>query len=766
MTVVTVDIDALAEVLNHTDAMTALDVALGIAAAGVPVLAVAPRSKAPLLTKEHVPGCAHCAAAGLQPAADHSATTDPDTITRWYTTHPDAGVGLKPSGLLVCGDGDFPDAAALKAARKAVGYGQPDGVPEPCEAHTPGGQYRRRFIHTLPDGVTPPGGGSTAHGVSWYGAKGYVVVKGTHPSTGATYSPFHGEITPLPDSVVTALRGRQGNTDGNGKGLPAATPQRVGVFAALHTGCERMNVLHIIHERVAGAAVGTRHNAAADQLFHGCRAAVAGYVPAQMVFDTVKHALRTAGWDDDRLTNELPALQAWAVGQVEGLTPQQARAAFDQHRADTIAVDYPDAYLDWNEQHAGRDLYGAELERIQQWTQQRDASTDANNDAAPNTLLFKAIPDPFVIPRVEWLARGLWARYTHGELAGPEKSLKTYVSMALDVAVSAGLPVLGQWEVPQPERVLVFVGEGGEGVFLRRLARICDAYGITPRSIRDRLRYTVQVAEFGSVRFMQSLAQQLTEFQPALVHVDPYYAFAPSTTDNRQVTEVGRALGVVGELVQAHGGSLLINNHYNQTGTGSGLRRITGAGHAEWVDSWLLLEHREAPDVDRGRFRLKLQVGSRQWGGGVFDVDYDIGRYDTELDEHDGGITWKVRRHVDSTDTTDTERRKVDDAKLAVLRAWRGRRGPNRQEPLTKSDWLTLVTGHSATHKRAAFAELVDSGAVELVQEQRQNSRGALRPVELYRLAGESAPGALTWSRKAPDELVSQTTSDGGDRLW
>ena len=65
--------------------MSMLDHALGYARAGVPVLALKPRSK--------------------EPATKHGkddATTDPGTITRWWRRNPHCNVGLRPPpGMLV-----------------------------------------------------------------------------------------------------------------------------------------------------------------------------------------------------------------------------------------------------------------------------------------------------------------------------------------------------------------------------------------------------------------------------------------------------------------------------------------------------------------------------------------------------------------------------------------------------------------------------------------------------------------------------------------
>ena len=57
-----------------------------------------------------------------------------------------------------------------------------------------------------------------------------------------------------------------------------------------------------------------------------------------------------------------------------------------------------------------------------------------------------------------------------------------------------------------------------------------------------------------------------------------------------------------------------------------------------------LLAHREDPDVDAGLFRLKLDIGSRQWGGTTWDLDLDIGRFDEDTGQHDGEISWDISR--------------------------------------------------------------------------------------------------------------------------
>jgi len=322
MTAPGLDLDALADVLRRTDQLEPVDVALGIGGAGVEVLPTAPGGKDPLLTKLHIDGkdrdgnqvsepCDSCRAAGLRPAADHGATRDPDVIRRLWSSHDDTGVGMKNHPQLVRGDGDHADADALKKYRRES---RSPGEGWPYEAPTPGGQYRRRYMHSVADGADLAGGGTTALGVSWYQSSGYVIVKGAHPN-GKPYPPFKGDvITPLPATVRAALEAKP-RTD-TGPGERAASSAAVRDF---HTANVSMGRPHLLRERVRRverAPDGERHRTAATELCGAYSDAVAGFYPSATATLQIRNALKVAGWDDTRLGAEFDQLEAWAVAQV------------------------------------------------------------------------------------------------------------------------------------------------------------------------------------------------------------------------------------------------------------------------------------------------------------------------------------------------------------------------------------------------------------------------------------------------------------------
>lgn len=303
-----------------------------------------------------------------------------------------------------------------------------------------------------------------------------------------------------------------------------------------------------------------------------------------------------------------------------------------------------------------------------------------------------------------WDAVGLLVRPTYGVDTGELKTLKSYFATARAIGLAAGVPILGHWAVPERRRVLVYVAEGGRIPFTRRLIRLCESYGIEPAELDGWLEPIFDAGPLDSVAFQDTLRAHLGDYGPALVHLDPLYPFQPMTVDSNRINQVGSMLADVQRICAEHEATFWITAHMNQSGAGFDLKRIAGAGVGEWGDSWCLLKHREPADVAAGRFRLTLEVGSRQWGGGSFDVDFDIGRFDSDNGTHDGPITYTVT----TAGSADDERPDIDEAKRlrarkAVFDVMRKAR-----RPLTKTEIRDRATGASKSHIVAEINTLID----------------------------------------------------------
>jgi hypothetical protein len=306
-----------------------------------------------------------------------------------------------------------------------------------------------------------------------------------------------------------------------------------------------------------------------------------------------------------------------------------------------------------------------------------------------------------------WRMRGVLADPTYGQVAGEKKTLKSYLGTFLDLSVATGVALFGHFKVEDPAPVVVYVGEGGRIPYTRRLQRIAAAMGV---DLADVPMFTsFETAPIGGPTFTTTLLTHLEQYGPGLVHIDPLYAFHPADRDARNLFESGAMLAALSAPCVDAGACLLLNNHWNKTGSGRGLDRITQSGSAEWCDTWVLLSHREPPDVEHGRFRLVLEIGSRQWGGTEWDLDLDIGRFDPDLAEFDGEITWDLRRHDGSGDSDETR----------VLEIVGNEPGQHTREQLAKR------AGGNVVRLRQVVDSLDSRGLIraELVTRNRSNGR-------------------------------------------
>jgi RecA-family ATPase len=330
-----------------------------------------------------------------------------------------------------------------------------------------------------------------------------------------------------------------------------------------------------------------------------------------------------------------------------------------------------------------------------------------------------AEPDDF-----RWDAKGLIVAETFGMLAGEWKTLKTHIAQVIDTALASGVSVFGRFDVPEPCPVIAYVGEGGRKPYRRRLERIAATMGVNLADIP--LFPSFDVAPIDSPRFRNTLARDLAEIRPGHVDIDPYYAFQ-GASDARNVHDEGAALAALSAPITDAGASMKLVNHYNQTGTGRGLHRITMAGGGEWSDSWWLVSHRETPDVKNGRFRLLLEVGSRQWGGSTWDLDLNVGRFDIDAGDFTGDITWDIAAHFDTPAEADTE-----DAVIQILL--------DGEWQHTKTQLVGLVGGNVA-EARAAVNRLERQGRIRhALVGQPEGEGGHRRMVRRDRYAMTSEP--------------------------
>lgn len=407
----------------------------------------------------------------------------------------------------------------------------------------------------------------------------------------------------------------------------------------------------------------------------------------------------------------------------------------------TTLDDPPDWTDDHEPEEPGDDLlerWAAEHEAILQ--AQKGAAKPALDDPSDKPLEERAgdlfhrwtMPDLLAADRTfKWTIRGMLVRPTYGMVGGEQKTLKSYVSTFIDLACCTGVDLFDHFTIDDPGPVVSYIGEGGRIPFTRRLERIAAAMGITLADAD--FHPTFDVAPVSSLIFEESLRRDLDELDPALVHIDPWYAYHGAQSEGKNLYAEGSLLSGLSQPCIDAGASLLVNHHFNQTGVSKGISRLTMAGAQEWVDSWILLAHRQDADVTNGRFYLELNIGSRQWGGSVWELDLDVGRFDPDTAEYDGAITWDLRRSGSGQSSK-------HDGKVRILAAILEHPGELGKEDAAKAAGMNLKVARELVQK------LTDDGHIRPVLTDSERSDG--RPMKVWRY----------WpSSTAPDETDEGT---------
>jgi hypothetical protein len=253
--------------------------------------------------------------------------------------------------------------------------------------------------------------------------------------------------------------------------------------------------------------------------------------------------------------------------------------------------------------------------------------------------------------KVEWVVRGWLVAGSYGMLAGPEKSLKTWIAVFESLAIATGKPLFGRFEVVKPGPVLFFTGEGTAGLLWSRLRHAARGMGIEDADF-DALPIRVcdDVGPLTGAAFQQTLAHEIATREPVLTIIDPLYTYVAADADAGNLFSMGSFLVAASSVTSEAGVALKIGHHLRKSaGEHPTLADVTQSGSREWVSAWQLVSHREPPDLERGIFKLRLGVGSRVGFGGVWELDIVLGPFDEDTLQYSGTPTFLIRRGSDAS---------------------------------------------------------------------------------------------------------------------
>jgi len=241
--------------------------------------------------------------------------------------------------------------------------------------------------------------------------------------------------------------------------------------------------------------------------------------------------------------------------------------------------------------------------------------------------------------RPEWLIEGIMVVREPAIIGGPVKSLKTSISLDLAISLATATPFLGKFKVPKKRRVLIVSGESGKATIQRALRTIAAEREVTPT---EDLGLDFTLPRLDNQEHVESLVKLLKQKQAEVVILDPLYLCGMPAEYAANVAGMGAFLRDVTERLVAEG-ILPILIHHGIKSTFSkreplDLTDLAGAGVAEHMRQWLLVNRRKEYDTETGVHTLNLVYGGSNGASGTLIVTVQEGKQDIDF----SGRSWKV----------------------------------------------------------------------------------------------------------------------------
>ena len=215
-----------------------------------------------------------------------------------------------------------------------------------------------------------------------------------------------------------------------------------------------------------------------------------------------------------------------------------------------------------------------------------------------------------------FLVADLWAHEAVGIIGGEPKCCKSFMALALAVAVASGTPCLGRFVVPEPGPVLLYPAEDSLPTVRTRIEGICAAQAVDFTTLPlyvitvPRLRLDLQVDLF-------QLCQTIERYKPKLLVLDPFVRL--HSIDENASAEVAPLLQHLRNLQRSYKLAVALVHHAKKGASfarpGQALRG-SSEFHA-WGDSNLYLarsaaaitltvEHRAAAPIQPLQLALRV----------------------------------------------------------------------------------------------------------------------------------------------------------------
>ena len=256
-------------------------------------------------------------------------------------------------------------------------------------------------------------------------------------------------------------------------------------------------------------------------------------------------------------------------------------------------------------------------------------------------LPFKPLVDIERMPEGErWLVEGFLSNSGLAVLAATPKAGKTWVSLALGVAVASGTPALGRFHVPDPGRVMLYPAEDDVRAVRERIESLCLGQGLELAELPIDV-ITADRLQLDDAEQREQLEELLEVQRPKLLVLDPLVRLHSGTESC--AAHMSELFGYLRALQRRFGVAILVTHHLaknRSSGATQPGQAMRGSGdiHASYDHGAMLhrerdgrlvlsLEHRIAATPEPMAFRLvSHEGGATTFEEAELDVEEEVER--------------------------------------------------------------------------------------------------------------------------------------------
>lgn len=314
-------------------------------------------------------------------------------------------------------------------------------------------------------------------------------------------------------------------------------------------------------------------------------------------------------------------------------------------------------------------------------------------------------------------------------IAGPQKTLKTLITLDLAVSLVSGRPFLGRFQVGLPGNVLVMSAESGQ-VTLRRNRRMifesrCGRWAggslrVPNAHCLERFELSDQVPKIAEPRHLRQMKAFMEELDTRVLFIDTASKAMPGEQAANAIMNQEILLGM-SEVCKSIGVQFVLLHHCHSLKNPFrplGLDDLMYRGFAEHFGQWMFVSRRDeyippASPHDSRIHRLWLSVGGRAGHSGLYSLDVDEGSFEYP----DWRCSFPSREEVQAA------RCESEDVKTLMAYV------QSKTEPCTQTE-IKRETGLSFGKVKTALAAAISGGL--LVEEETRKGKSK-QPCSGYR---------------------------------